>query len=94
MPKKTDHLYPLLEANRLISRKAFDSFPPRVEYSITEHGFSLEKVIYELRNWAHQHRNEIFGIHTPMLKNPTSCKYRVSLSSVEHGSRIISIKTP
>ena len=28
----------LLEANKLVKREVFDSFPPKVEYSITEHG--------------------------------------------------------
>jgi DNA-binding HxlR family transcriptional regulator len=50
-----------LEANQLITRKVHDSFPPRVDYSITEHGRSLEKVINELRNWGKDHRKKIIG---------------------------------
>ena len=37
-----------LELNQLISRTVYDTFPPTVEYSITEHGKSLHKVIMEL----------------------------------------------
>lgn len=37
-----------LESNELVSRQVFDTFPPAVEYSITEHGRSLERVIQEL----------------------------------------------
>ena len=48
-----------LETNQLITRKVYESFPPRVEYSITEHGKSLEKVINELRDWGKEHRKKI-----------------------------------
>jgi DNA-binding HxlR family transcriptional regulator len=48
-----------LESNQLITRKVYESFPPRVEYSITEHGRSLEKVINELRDWGKEHRKKI-----------------------------------
>lgn len=50
-----------LEMNQLINRTVFDSFPPRVEYSITQHGHSLEKVINELRLWGSDHRKKIIG---------------------------------
>src|SRR4051812_46484754 len=34
-----------LEINQLVKRTVYDDFPPVVEYSITPHGESLEKVI-------------------------------------------------
>jgi len=51
----------VLEANNLIKRKAVDEFPPKVEYTITEHGQSLEQVVGELQRWGQSHRNEIIG---------------------------------
>ncbi len=48
-----------LEANRLITRSVYDTFPPTVEYSITPHGKSLEKVMEELHYWGLAHRKEI-----------------------------------
>ncbi|MDT0677944.1 winged helix-turn-helix transcriptional regulator [Autumnicola musiva] len=50
-----------LEGNQLITRTVFDTFPPRVMYSITAHGRSLEKVINELRDWGNQHREKIIN---------------------------------
>ncbi|MDF3820952.1 helix-turn-helix domain-containing protein [Leptospira sp. 96542] len=44
-----------LESIQLVDRKVIDSFPPGVEYSITSHGRSLEKVIFELKQWAIEH---------------------------------------
>jgi len=57
-----------LEANKLIKRDVHDTFPPTVEYSITEHGRSLEKVMDELHYWGLLHRQEVIGsvaVETP-----------------------------
>lgn len=50
-----------LEVNQLISRVAYDTFPPKVEYSITAHGLSLDGVILSLRDWGNYHRKRIIG---------------------------------
>lgn len=50
-----------LESNMLIKREVRASFPPTVEYSITEHGMSLEKVIDELHFWGLLHRLKVIG---------------------------------
>lgn len=50
-----------LEVNKLITRTVYDTFPPTVEYAITEHGHSLGDVIDSLRVWGQKHRNEIIG---------------------------------
>ena len=50
-----------LQANQLVKREVYDTFPPTVEYSITAHGKSLEKVIKELHFWGLAHRKKIIG---------------------------------
>ena len=50
-----------LEINQLVKRTVYDTFPPTVEYSITPHGSTLEKVIKELRDWGVRHRKKIIG---------------------------------
>ena len=50
-----------LEGNKLVKRQVYDTFPPTVEYSITAHGRSLEKVMDELHFWGLAHRKEIMG---------------------------------
>nr|WP_026965826.1 helix-turn-helix domain-containing protein [Algoriphagus terrigena] len=50
-----------LESNQLIKREVFDAFPPAVEYTITAHGLSLEKVLDELHFWGLSHRNKVMG---------------------------------
>jgi DNA-binding HxlR family transcriptional regulator len=44
-----------LEKNLLITRKVTPSVPPKVEYSITAYGKSLEKIIHELSAWGYGH---------------------------------------
>ena len=50
-----------LEANKLVKREVYDTFPPMVEYSITPHGMSLEKVLEELHYWGLLHRKTVIG---------------------------------
>jgi DNA-binding HxlR family transcriptional regulator len=50
-----------LETNKLIKRDVYDTFPPAVEYSITQHGMSLEKVMEDLHYWGLAHRKKIMG---------------------------------
>ena len=44
-----------LESESLISRTVYAEVPPRVEYSITEYGKTLEPVIAALQAWGAQH---------------------------------------
>lgn len=50
-----------LEANQLICREVYATFPPTVEYTITPHGLSLEKVLDELHFWGLAHRKKVLG---------------------------------
>jgi len=50
-----------LEMNKLVKRNVYDTFPPTVEYTITEHGQSLKNVINELKDWGVKHRKKITG---------------------------------
>lgn len=44
-----------MEADGLIARKVYAEVPPRVEYSLTERGRSLEPVISALKTWGDLH---------------------------------------
>lgn len=47
-----------MEKDNLISRKIYAVVPPKVEYSVTDHGKSLNKVLYELGQWGEKHRKQ------------------------------------
>jgi DNA-binding HxlR family transcriptional regulator len=49
----------ILEQNEIVSRKIFETYPVSVEYSLTEYGRTLEKVVKELREWGMKHRDKI-----------------------------------
>ncbi|ACQ82345.1 transcriptional regulator, HxlR family [Beutenbergia cavernae DSM 12333] len=41
-----------MEADGLVSREVFPEVPPRVEYTLTEHGVSLNGALRELGTWG------------------------------------------
>lgn len=45
-----------LEADELIVRKEYPQIPPKVEYSLSERGRSLMKVLDQLCTWGEQNR--------------------------------------
>jgi DNA-binding HxlR family transcriptional regulator len=69
IPKITDRMLSKelrdLEVNGLVSRTVKDSIPVVVEYSITDYGHTLEKVIHELHDWGTKHRERF--THTDKL---------------------------
>ncbi|MFH9727438.1 winged helix-turn-helix transcriptional regulator [Streptomyces sp. NPDC017254] len=48
-----------LEADGFLTRTAYPSIPPRVEYDLTDLGRSLAEPIAALRQWTETHINEI-----------------------------------
>jgi DNA-binding HxlR family transcriptional regulator len=50
-----------LEMNKMVKRTVYDTMPPAVEYEITSYGRSLDKVLFEMRDWGIQHRKKIIG---------------------------------
>jgi DNA-binding HxlR family transcriptional regulator len=45
-----------LESDRLIVRKEYPQIPPKVEYSLSERGRSLMKVLDQLCLWGEENR--------------------------------------
>lgn len=44
-----------LERDGLITRVVYPEVPPRVEYSLTEHGKTLEAILLAMCNWGFHH---------------------------------------
>lgn len=65
IPKITDRMLSKelreLEVNQLVKRTVYDSVPVVVEYSLTEYGYSLDKLITELKNWGLEHRKRMMS---------------------------------
>ena len=54
-----------LEADGLIQRIVYAEVPPRVEYSITEKGRSLEKILDLMCEWGEKNMDERFELTNP-----------------------------
>ena len=50
-----------LEFNQLVKRTVVGAFPPTVEYELTAHAKTLDKVLDALRNWGMVHRKKVTG---------------------------------
>lgn len=46
-----------LEQDKVVARKVYAQVPPRVEYSLTEYGHSLEGIMLAMRDWGAEHVN-------------------------------------
>jgi DNA-binding HxlR family transcriptional regulator len=44
-----------MEAHGLVVRTCYDEVPPRVEYSLTEQGASLLRILHDLSLWGREH---------------------------------------
>lgn len=55
-----------LESDGIITRKQFEEIPPRVEYSLTDHGRELRPILHRLAHWAkgEQFEDDSEIIHT------------------------------
>ena len=54
-PKMLVKVLKELEQEKLIVRKVYPEVPPRVEYSVTPLGLSLNKLILEINKWGEYH---------------------------------------
>lgn len=56
-----------LESAGLVERRVYPEVPPRVEYSLSDHGRSAEPVIDAVRHWGHHHLQHEPGNGTAQL---------------------------
>ena len=65
LPRVTQRMLTLqlreLEAEGLIHRQVYAEVPPRVEYSLTDFGRTLEPLILMMGSWGETHRERIIG---------------------------------
>lgn len=57
-----------LENDGLIERKVYAEVPPRVEYSITEKGRSLETILYLMCEWGERNIDDRFEMTNPQCQ--------------------------
>jgi DNA-binding HxlR family transcriptional regulator len=50
-----------LEAHLLVKRTVYDTLPVTIEYQLTPHAKSLDRLIEELARWGMLHRKKVLG---------------------------------
>jgi len=53
--KMLTHQLRELEADRVVARRVYPTVPPKVEYSLTEYGESLEQALEAICEWGRRH---------------------------------------
>lgn len=48
-----------MEENDLLTRKVYPEIPPRVEYTLTDIGYSLKTLLDDMDKWGTWYRNEV-----------------------------------
>lgn len=51
-----------LEINQLIKRSVLETQPITVQYTLTDHGKTLQTIINNLTDWGIEHRKKITGV--------------------------------
>jgi DNA-binding HxlR family transcriptional regulator len=61
-----------LEADQIVKRTIYPEVPPKVEYSLTDFGKTLEPILKMLKKWGTQYIDEITTIRRSNAKQPDS----------------------
>lgn len=48
-----------MEASGLLSRKVYAEVPPRVEYTLTDLGYSLQPVLIAMHDWGEEYKEKM-----------------------------------
>ncbi|MCY1017122.1 winged helix-turn-helix transcriptional regulator [Pyxidicoccus sp. MSG2] len=57
-----------MEEHGIVDRKVFAQVPPRVEYSATKLGLSLQPIIASLCEWGRHHASELSALDAPEVQ--------------------------
>ncbi|MBB3111188.1 DNA-binding HxlR family transcriptional regulator [Paenibacillus phyllosphaerae] len=58
-----------LEDDGIVNRISYNEVPPRVEYELSEYGWSLKTILDSLCSWGERHIAKEYGDITEMLEN-------------------------
>ncbi len=56
-----------LEEDGVVSRISYNQVPPKVEYELTEYGWSLKEILHLMCKWGDTHVERVYGDKTKIL---------------------------
>ncbi|WP_088071247.1 winged helix-turn-helix transcriptional regulator [Gottfriedia luciferensis] len=59
-----------LQEDNIVKREVFNQVPPKVEYSLTEYGWSLKEVLDLLCTWGENHIEQMYPDKNEVLLPP------------------------
>jgi DNA-binding HxlR family transcriptional regulator len=59
-----------LEADGVITRTSYNVVPPRVEYELTDYGWSLKEILHLMCRWGDAHVYRVYGDTAVVLSQP------------------------
>lgn len=80
LPEVTQRMLTLqlreLEADGVVRREVYPEVPPKVEYSLTDFGHSLEPILLQMRSWGEQYTERLHEIREARIheKSPTEAE--------------------
>lgn len=75
-----------LERDGLIHREVYREVPPKVEYSLTEMGRSLEPLLRFMSQWGHANRALLVAAIENLARVPSDAAFTTSLASTARGA--------
>jgi DNA-binding HxlR family transcriptional regulator len=57
-----------LEADGVVRREVYREVPPKVEYSLTEFGASLEPILVQMRDWGERYNGRMAAIRHEVVE--------------------------
>jgi DNA-binding HxlR family transcriptional regulator len=61
-----------LEADGIVERRVYATVPPKVEYSLTEYGWSLKRALKAICDWGRNHMERIGAAQTAPSRAPAA----------------------
>ncbi len=59
-----------LEEDGVIKRTVYNVVPPRVEYELTDYGWSLKEILHLMCRWGDAHIERVYGDQAAVLAQP------------------------
>ena len=60
-----------LEEDGIVTRFSYNQVPPKVEYELTEYGWSLKEILHLMCRWGDRHAQRVYGDTAKIITGST-----------------------